>query len=468
MFDTKEIPVKDITVGTRARQDTGDIESLRFSVDRHGLLNPITVDENYQLVAGERRLAAVRELNWETVSARIVPGLSPADTMVIEWIENVERVNFTWIEDLELKKRMHETWKTENEDWGYRATAAKLGVSLGGLSSDLALAEAIDYFPALKEYKTKSKAREGYKRLNSSAEAIMAVESLSNEEQSQLKSMLENSSSKQDTRRLPDDKSKAEAPEGKPITEETAETVMEEVQKVESDKDLPEFSYEICSYESFMGKIPAGIVGFAELDPPYAIDYSYHDEGEEPEDADWSIDQLEDAMDYILSWLIKNMMIDSWVLCWTGYEHTHWINEMAKDKGFSIQPPGIWYKPNGGRTAVPSVKMKSNYEHFLLFRKGKALFNTPSFGSVISSDFASSNRVHKWEKPIELYNKFFAALGRASTYFLSPFAGSGNAMVASTFHRMTPLGCDKQRKHFYSFYTTLKNHYMSKEVSDGK
>ena len=461
MFDMREVPINDIRVGERARKEVGDTETLQFSIRRNGLLNPITLDENYNLAAGERRLEACKALQWKHIPARIVPGLQSTDISLIEWIENVERVDFTWIEDLELKYKMHSMWKEQQPTWGYRDTAGKLGVSLGGLSSDLALAEALQYFPELKEHKTKNKAREAYKRLNANAEAIMAVQNLSQEEQDQLNNMLQNSTDKGEAKKVVASESKAEAPVGTPIQED--ETPSYEAAKVKSDKDLPEFTYDVCGYEAFLNKLPQNLISFAELDPPYAIDYAYHDDA--PEDADWTIEQLEDAMDWILGWLFNNMLDNSWVLCWSGYEHTHWINELAKSKGFGIQPPGIWYKPNGGRTPVPSVKMKSNYEHFLLFRKGKAMFNTPSFGSVISCENATSGRVHKWEKPIELYNKFFTALSRPSGYFLSPFAGSGNSLIAATFNGMTPLGCDTQNKHFYSFYNNLKKYYM--EASNG-
>lgn len=459
MFDTKEILISEITVGDRARKDLGNLESLIYSIQHYGLFNPITVDEQYKLVAGERRLKACQQLGYEKISARIVPGLDHSHSSLIEWIENVERQDFTWVEDLELKLKMHELWKSEKPLWGYRDTASKLGVSLGGLSSDLALAEALKYFPELKDQKTKNKAREAYKKLSASAEAMTAVENLSKEEQEQLSEMLNNSSEKGEATRNPEyEKETKQVAEQE--TEQSSEPKPVAPKKVKSDKDLPEFTYEICSYDKFLQRIPTGIIGFAELDPPYAIDYNYHDSDDDATDADWSIEQLEDAMDWILGWLFQHMLDNSWVLCWSGYEHTHWINELAKEKGFSIQPPGVWYKPNGGRTPVPSVKMKSNYEHFLIFRKGKAMFNTESFGSVIKCDFASGKRVHKWEKPIELYNKFFTALGRNGSYFLSPFAGSGNAMITATFHNMTPLGCDTQRKHFYSFYNNLKSRYM--------
>src|SRR5262245_24060543 len=49
----------------RLRRDLGDLGSLAESLHRHGQLAPLIVaevDGRYQLIAGERRLAALREL----------------------------------------------------------------------------------------------------------------------------------------------------------------------------------------------------------------------------------------------------------------------------------------------------------------------------------------------------------------------------------------------------------------------
>jgi DNA modification methylase len=206
--------------------------------------------------------------------------------------------------------------------------------------------------------------------------------------------------------------------------------------------------------------VPANIVGFAELDPPYAINYEYAYHNDTEDDADWKLEDLEDGLSTIFTELQRVMMDDSWVLCWTGYEHILWIQELAAEKGFHIQHPGVWVKPNGGRTNSPSVIMKSCHEHFLLFRKGKAMFSTPSFSNVITCDTTSGDRIHKWEKPIDLYRKFFQAMAKPGSYFLSPFAGSGNAMITATFFDMVPLGCELSNKYFYQFYRRLKNYYM--------
>ena len=70
-----ELNVNDIKIGNRHRKDMGDIEALAKSIEEVGLLQPIGITPDYELVFGERRLRAYRDiLGRDTIPARIVPG----------------------------------------------------------------------------------------------------------------------------------------------------------------------------------------------------------------------------------------------------------------------------------------------------------------------------------------------------------------------------------------------------------
>lgn len=84
--------VTDIQVGDRFRQDMGDIDALVGSISVVGLLHPIVITSNNELVAGARRLAAVKQLGWIEVPVRVIdmPSLIAG-----EYAENVSRKDFT-------------------------------------------------------------------------------------------------------------------------------------------------------------------------------------------------------------------------------------------------------------------------------------------------------------------------------------------------------------------------------------
>ncbi|WP_392426047.1 ParB N-terminal domain-containing protein [Barrientosiimonas humi] len=68
--------VESIRVGRRHRQDMGDLDALIASIERDGLLQPITITPDGLLVCGARRLAAIRRLGWRTVSVWVRSSIS--------------------------------------------------------------------------------------------------------------------------------------------------------------------------------------------------------------------------------------------------------------------------------------------------------------------------------------------------------------------------------------------------------
>jgi N6-adenosine-specific RNA methylase IME4 len=105
----KTLPISTIRVGKRHRRDHGDIGALAASIADLGLLQPIAVDPSGRLVAGERRLRAVRQLGWQTVPVHVVTGLDDALRMLqAERDENLERLPFAPSEAVALGRRLEQ------------------------------------------------------------------------------------------------------------------------------------------------------------------------------------------------------------------------------------------------------------------------------------------------------------------------------------------------------------------------
>ena len=67
-----EWPLARIRVGRRFRKDLGDLRALAASIDDVGLLHPVVVTPQGRLIAGRRRLEAVRLLGRSTVAVHVV------------------------------------------------------------------------------------------------------------------------------------------------------------------------------------------------------------------------------------------------------------------------------------------------------------------------------------------------------------------------------------------------------------
>lgn len=93
----------------RIRQDIGDLKSLEESIQQVGLINPVLVDENDNLVAGFRRLTACRNLGWQEIEANVVElGGDELKILEAEVAENLFRKEFTPDEILAIQKRRDE------------------------------------------------------------------------------------------------------------------------------------------------------------------------------------------------------------------------------------------------------------------------------------------------------------------------------------------------------------------------
>lgn len=89
------VNINDIKVKRRVRKDLGDLESLKTSLRTYGLLNPITLNSRYELIAGERRLEAAKQLGWSTINAQVLEVADKVSQLEIELEENIQRHDFT-------------------------------------------------------------------------------------------------------------------------------------------------------------------------------------------------------------------------------------------------------------------------------------------------------------------------------------------------------------------------------------
>jgi ParB family chromosome partitioning protein len=94
-YELQEIDVNLIEIGpgeARSRKVEENTDLLAESIDRIGLLHPITVwrtDEGkFELIAGQRRLIAVKKLEWDKIPAKVVPRPDEVKAKAISLAEN--------------------------------------------------------------------------------------------------------------------------------------------------------------------------------------------------------------------------------------------------------------------------------------------------------------------------------------------------------------------------------------------
>jgi ParB family chromosome partitioning protein len=111
--------------------DPDELASLCASVKSHGILQPVVVrkvGDNYQLVAGERRLRAAQEVGLASVPVRVVDF---NDQQVIEaaLVENIQRTDLNPIEKAHGFKDYLERFQLSHEQLAQRLGLARTTIA---------------------------------------------------------------------------------------------------------------------------------------------------------------------------------------------------------------------------------------------------------------------------------------------------------------------------------------------------
>lgn len=130
MPDFDEIEIEKIVLGkpnVRKIDVDLEIDELARSIEEQGLLQPIIVHklgDEFELIAGQRRLTALIKLGRPTIPAMIVDTSDKNTMMLISLIENVQRVD---IDDRDRAAAIEQLVDANNGD--YAAVAKVLGKS---------------------------------------------------------------------------------------------------------------------------------------------------------------------------------------------------------------------------------------------------------------------------------------------------------------------------------------------------
>jgi ParB family chromosome partitioning protein len=139
-----EIPISQIECNDFCERRRSNVEDLINSFERQGQLSPICVRRHpakhgrYQIVYGNRRLAADQKLGWKKISASIVDA-KDSSAILMAFAENVDRTDFTDYEKATVLKRLHEI-----TGYNYNQIASSIGKSPAYVSQHVAM---LNIFP---------------------------------------------------------------------------------------------------------------------------------------------------------------------------------------------------------------------------------------------------------------------------------------------------------------------------------
>lgn len=433
-YKTKTIKIQDVIFGTRFRDDLGDLEELKQSIQEKGILQPICVAEDMTLLAGGRRYTACLQLGITEIPALIRPTDGEIDAREVELMENIHRKDMTWQEKAKLTAKIHQLHEEKDVNWSGRKTADLLGKSAMTVSNNLRLAGAIDVLPELGKCKTADDAMKVLKK----AEEELVVQELIKRQQQKATTITE----------------------GKSIQDKGLMAANQ------ANKDY--IISDIFEYlDNHKSKKP---FNFIECDPPYGIDLHRGASEDNPSDSiekkmkyasyiDIPANEYRKFLEGVLPRLY-NVAGDNCTMIW--WFNMRWyidILEVMEDAGWKVDiTPAIWIKNNGSKSMNPDVLTRL-YEPFLVCRKGFPIIYIKGRGNTwqYSND---QDTFHPAQRPLKMMQNICETFCPPGGNILVPFAGSGVTLRAAYLQGMTCIGIDKNNEY--------KNRFLLKVEEDAK
>jgi DNA modification methylase/ParB-like chromosome segregation protein Spo0J len=506
------IPFTLIDRADRVRIDHGNIESLAGDIFTNGLIHPICITPDNQLIAGGRRSKALEYIlaNFTTMCDNVDLGLPHPDIIrlcdsgmlefgihythktvtdignlaELELIENVQRHNFSWQEEVQAIARIHQIRVSqkavERSSWTQNQTGRLIGKTRANVSYCIALSahlkdetspiwkcsgivEALAYLTKLQHDRAsvmlaeQVKARASTIPINATPSASSAAE-LATFVQKFDPSVFQSGSDIQS----PSD----EFGPVKTTDSNTAAKLMETASIIDANQKLIEESMQVATKIvhhmdclEFFKLLGPESVDHVVTDPPYGIEMSnIAQSGQGQQD----IDRIAETHD-----VTQNMAsFGDWLQgCYTilkpkGFciwfcDQAQWqlLYDLATAVGFKVQRwPFVWAKTSSCMNQRAEYNFTKATEVAMIMRKGDARLTKAQSvnwwaGGLTPEDKAAGVN-HPFIKPQALWDVLLKAVALPGSTIAEPFSGVGSGTRAMLLAGYMPVTCEKNAAHY--------------------
>lgn len=454
------VPIASIRVGKRQRKkiDKGPLTELRESIRTKGLLHPPVVrlcpeslskvgpEFEYDLIVGERRFTAIKELSDAGVTfyhnnTPIPPGsipvssiweaLTPAQVFETELDENIRRVDIPWQDRTAALAELHELYRAENPRQTPGQTAAQIIETKG---PDPHYKSPQSQQNALQTEVKQAAVLAGHLHNPKIAKARNATEAYN------LVLRMEESKFRTELAR----------------------------RQLLATPERPHIELRLGDLMDVLPKLSPGIADLVLADPPYGIGASaggfrsrtvvHHNYN----------DTVENARMLAQAILMEGFRVtkpQANLFLFTDIRHWDFLQTISAQFGWTPFPrPVIWGKSDSeGLAPWGSQGFRITTEYIFFATKGqKGLLASPV-------DYLRVDRVvdkdHAAEKPIPLLKKLIECSTLPGDFVLDPCCGSGSTLVAARDLRRVGMGIEKD-KDYYEL-SMAKLYGDAEDVEDG-
>lgn len=402
------LPIDSIVIEreSRQRRDVSDVAELAASIATHGLINPITVDHNCILIAGERRLEACKSLGHTEILVRFFEELSPTERKLIELEENVRRVDLPWKDYVNSIAEIHQIYAERKPDWTQFDTAGIIGMSATHVQDVLLIHRNFNH--ELVQNADKFSVARGVAR--------RYEERKSGEAKRDLSQILE-------------------ASLGLPLTPappQKSELRSESV--ATSEPRSPQLSLAVGDFRTVLDGYSGPPFNFLHCDLPYGVNTG----DKSGQSAAKTIGHYDDSPEIYFELLNDLILLTPKIIApsahmmfWFSMDFYNETKELLENAGWRVLArPLIWHKSNNaGILPDPNRGPRQTYESAFFCSRGDRLVVR-----AVANSFASPTirEFHTSEKPRGVLEHFFRMFVDDNTRLLDPTAGSGNAIKVSS------------------------------------
>lgn len=429
---SKGVDYASITVdreGRQRRELTG-IEELAGSIRRNGLIQPIVIDKNNKLVAGERRYTAWGLLfaedpkQWGKIPARYTTELRSAELTIIELEENIKRHQLNWKDECIAVTRYHSAMKEEVEGWTSEDSYTNLNIAQPNFNKQLAVGKE------LLANNPKIHAADGwngaYNLIKREKERRFA--DVMNELGDTLQEMDEDNAAKK--------KAPLAQGVGQPPTPADAPSNVLEVQEPPP-VNLPAPPTDPIIHADFhdwVKEYTGKRFNLIHCDFPYGINHQDSDQG--GADRWGSYEDTPEVYFDLCQTLTNNLDRIAYPSChiffWFSMTYYQWTLDHFTKAGLVVNPfPCVWHKTdNKGLLPDPNRGPRRVNETAFLMSRGDRKIVSP-IANTYGAPTAKSSAIHLSEKPVPMLDHFMRMLVDDFTELLDPTCGGGSALRAA-------------------------------------
>jgi ParB-like chromosome segregation protein Spo0J/DNA modification methylase len=525
MKPTHSVPISDIQIVDRQRGiDAPHVASLKQSIASLGLIQPIVINQNNRLIAGNHRLHACKELGWPTIPVVYVETLSEDQLQEMELTEDTKRLDRTWQQKCLAIAKIHmlkkRTAALNAEKWGQRETGDLLGISGAHINYSITIARELLADKESPLWGADNMA-EAWKMLLAREQDVVNAELARRQQQlvaslpaaavggktaisAEQAALRHNPMTATEIQKNYDDKLHAM------IEELGYDRYVEEVMEYPhlfnrlqehylSNPDLKETDPSFHDYwaekirviknrdwtvpvsrmlvnddciKYMTSEETLGLFDHIITDIPYGIDMEQLNQGNDGhafKDIGTVLEEhkVEDNLSLFEAFFpaaYRCTKPNAFVITWCDMFHWRHMHDLAIAAGFKVQRwPVTWVKTHRCMNQSAQFNFTKSTEVALICRKGLGIMTEPAGEChiIAGHDELKAQLGHPFVKPFAIWEYLLKHVTLEGQLILEPFAGRGSGVISMLRMNRKVIGVELNTEHYNALLQNVKSHYKS-------